>query len=100
MEQGPKHAIPLYDNGALRRMEAASALASGDDFALMQRAGQAAWRQLLQRWPRAQRIVVACGAGNNGGDGYVLAALALQSGRTVEVVRAAAAASPLATRAC
>ena len=100
MEQGPKHANPLYGNGAFRRIEAASIVASGDDFALMQRAGQAAWRQLLQRWPRAQRIVVACGGGNNGGDGYVLADLALQSGRTVEIVRVQAPASALAMRAC
>ena len=69
MEQLPSHAIPLYGNDALRRIEAASAAASGNAFELMRRAGQAAWRQVLQRWPRAQHIVVACGPGNNGGDG-------------------------------
>ena len=100
MEQTPSRAIPLYDNAALRRIEAASAAASGDPFALMQRAGQAAWRHLLQRWPQAQRIVVACGTGNNGGDGYVAAVHALQGGRKVEVVRTAEPTSPLAIRAC
>ena len=100
MEQIPSHAIPLFDNDALRRIEAASAAASGDAFALMQRAGQAAWRQVLQRWPQARRIVVACGAGNNGGDGYVVALHALQAGREVEVVRVAAPTSELAMRAC
>ena len=100
MELAPTHAIPLYDNAALRRVEVASTAASGDDFALMRRAGQAAWRHLLQRWPQAQRIVVACGSGNNGGDGYVLALHALQAGRKVEVVRIAAPSSELAMRAC
>jgi ADP-dependent NAD(P)H-hydrate dehydratase / NAD(P)H-hydrate epimerase len=100
MEQAPTHAIPLYDNAALRRVEAESTAASGDSFALMQRAGQAAWRLLLHRWPQAQRIVVACGTGNNGGDGYVLALHALQAGRAVEVVRTAAPGSELAMRAC
>lgn len=100
MEHIPTCAIPLCDNDALRRIEAASASASGDSYALMQRAGQAAWRHLLQRWPQASRIVVACGAGNNGGDGYVLATHALQAGRSVEVVRTSVPTSPLAVRAC
>ena len=78
----------LYDGAALRRVEAQAAAAlGGDDFELMRRAGQAAWRALLSRWPQARRIVVACGPGNNGGDGYVLARLAWQSGRDVTVVR-------------
>jgi len=100
MEQSPSHAIPLFGNEALRRIEAASTADGGDAFALMQRAGRAAWRHLLQRWPWAQRIVVACGTGNNGGDGYVIAHHALQAGRSVEVVRAAAPTSALAVRAC
>lgn len=58
-----------------------------DEDDLMARAGLAAWRLLLQRWPQAQKIGVACGPGNNGGDGYVLAALALGSGRQVSVLR-------------
>ena len=99
MEQAPACAVALHDTAALRRVEATWA-ASGDPFALMQRAGKAGWRQLLEHWPQAQRIVVACGAGNNGGDGYVLATHALQSGRNVEVVRTAVPASELAQRAC
>lgn len=58
-----------------------------DEDDLMARAGLAAWRLLLERWPQAQRIGVACGPGNNGGDGYVLAELARASGRHVFVVR-------------
>jgi hydroxyethylthiazole kinase-like uncharacterized protein yjeF len=79
--------LPLYDSTALRQLEAQAAAAlEGDDYALMRRAGQAAWRELLRHWPQAQRIVVACGPGNNGGDGYVLATHAQQAGREVVVV--------------
>lgn len=97
-----RHAqLPLFDAEALRMLEARGiALCDGDGFALMARAGQAGWRCVLKHWPRAQRLVVACGPGNNGGDGYVLAKHALDSGRDVRVLRVAPPATPLAQRAC
>lgn len=82
--------LALYDADGVRRIEAqAIAALHGDDFALMRRAGEAAWRYLLQHWPQAQRILVVCGPGNNGGDGYVLARHALEAGREVRVVHGA-----------
>ncbi len=95
--------LPLFDSSASRTLDArATARLGGDGYVLMLRAGQAAWRALLQRWPRAQRIVVVCGPGNNGGDGYVLARLAHQSGRQVSVLHSAehVPRTPLAQRAC
>ena len=47
---------------------------------LMERAGSRALQLLREVWPRARDICVVCGVGNNGGDGYVLARLALQGG--------------------
>ncbi|MFM8340836.1 MAG: NAD(P)H-hydrate dehydratase [Methylomonas sp.] len=52
---------------------------------LMQVAGLAAFEVLQQCWPQQKQISVFCGAGNNAGDGYVLARLALQAGYLVEV---------------
>lgn len=52
---------------------------------LMRSAGLAAFNALQQRWPDVHRLHVFCGAGNNAGDGYVLAKLALQSGFHVAV---------------
>ncbi len=54
-------------------------------YTLMQRAGEAAFDQLLGAWPAARRLLVACGAGNNGGDGYVVARLAREAGLEVTV---------------
>ena len=52
---------------------------------LMQRAGEAAWRIAAQQWPAARQVRVLCGAGNNAGDGYVLAGEARRDGREVTV---------------
>lgn len=53
---------------------------------LMRRAGQAAWRLLHTHWPAARRLAVLCGAGNNGGDGYILATEAIRSGCEVRLL--------------
>ncbi|HEV2321881.1 MAG TPA: NAD(P)H-hydrate dehydratase [Gammaproteobacteria bacterium] len=53
---------------------------------LMQRAGLGAWRILANQWPGAERVLVLCGAGNNAGDGYVLAAEARVQGRRVTLL--------------
>ncbi len=47
---------------------------------LMERASAAAFEALRSRWPEARRIVVIAGAGNNAGDGFILARLARQAG--------------------
>lgn len=52
---------------------------------LMERAGCAAFNVLKSCWSDARRIVVLCGTGNNGGDGYVLARLAHLAGYDVVV---------------
>jgi len=70
-------------------------------YELMQRAASAAFRYLCARWPQARRVVVLCGSGNNGGDGYVLARLAREAGFSVLVIAAEAPReSGDAARAC
>jgi len=63
----------------------ASAEAGLSGRALMERAGAAAYRLLRLRWPRARRLIVYCGTGNNGGDGLVVARLARAGGLDVKV---------------
>jgi ADP-dependent NAD(P)H-hydrate dehydratase / NAD(P)H-hydrate epimerase len=89
MPIAPLHDLPkLYRSGAIRAAEQVAMTRFGlDEDDLMARAGLAAWRLLLDRWPQAQRIGIVCGPGNNGGDGYVLAELARSSGRHVFVLR-------------
>ncbi len=94
---------PLYSTQAARALDQRATRAlGGDAYVLMQRAGQVAWQHVLQYWPEAQHIVVVCGPGSNGGDGYVLARHAHRAGRSVEVVhvRSHVPGNPIAQRAC
>ncbi len=66
----------------------ATAIASGiPAIALMKRAGRAAFLLLQARFGAAGLISIYCGGGNNGGDGYVLAALAAQRRLPVQVIQ-------------
>ncbi len=60
-----------------------------DLFTLMQRAGQAVFNHLATHFNPSQKILIVCGKGNNGGDGFVVAKLAVEQGYQVEVLCAA-----------
>lgn len=53
---------------------------------LMQTAGKVAFETLRSYWPQANKIVIACGAGNNAGDGYVVGKLAVEAGLDCRVI--------------
>ena len=54
-------------------------------FELMSRAGDGAFAELLENFGRPNCIHVFCGAGNNGGDGYIIASLAAHEKISVRV---------------
>src|SRR6478736_2023983 len=70
---GRMHRVPpgaeLFDVAGVRRLEQRAAAAL-PPHALMQRAGLAVARLALALAPHARTIWVACGPGNNGGDGF------------------------------
>ncbi|MEB5964328.1 NAD(P)H-hydrate dehydratase [Comamonas testosteroni] len=69
----PGQGWPLFSTAATRRIE--QACASGlPPHRLMERAGLAIARLAMAIAPHAQRIWIACGPGNNGGDGFEAAA--------------------------
>lgn len=75
---------PLYSVAATRLMELQAA-AQLPTHTLMQRAGLSVARLTLALAPHAQRIWVACGPGNNGGDGFEAALQLHQRGKAVLV---------------
>jgi NAD(P)H-hydrate epimerase len=81
----------------------AAAIAAGiDGYALMHRAGTAAAHAILAHVAdvRTAGAVVYCGGGNNGGDGWVVAAELARNGCPVQVVEALPATTDDARRAC
>src|SRR6478735_12724287 len=75
---------PLFDVAGVRRLEQRAA-ATLPPHALMQRAGLSVARLSLALAPHARRVWIACGPGNNGGDGLE-AAVHLQAWGKAPVV--------------
>lgn len=80
--------LPLYRASQVRALDRIAIEEMGiPGVCLMERAGSAAFAVLQSCWPKARRIVVLCGTGNNGGDGYVVARLAYLAGYDVTVLQ-------------
>jgi ADP-dependent NAD(P)H-hydrate dehydratase / NAD(P)H-hydrate epimerase len=76
----------LYTTAQIRHIEQLAIHEMGiPSFELMVRAGQAVFAHLQQQWPKAKNLAILCGAGNNAGDGYVVAKRALETGLVVTV---------------
>ncbi len=80
----PTRAWPLHGVAGTRRIEA-DATDALPPHTLMRRAGEALARLTLAIAPHAQRVWVAAGPGNNGGDGLEAAALLQAAGKQVHV---------------
>jgi ADP-dependent NAD(P)H-hydrate dehydratase / NAD(P)H-hydrate epimerase len=87
MPQSPDNLpLALYSAAQVRELDARLIAAGTPGFELMSRAAHAIWRALRRRWPDVGEITVLAGRGNNAGDGYLLAALALRGGWRVRVL--------------
>jgi NAD(P)H-hydrate epimerase len=77
---------PAYSCQQIKKFEELIYSQGKDPYKLMQLAGTAAFQLLKKHWPDAKSILVLCGTGNNGGDGFVVARLAAEAGLEVRVV--------------
>jgi NAD(P)H-hydrate epimerase len=79
--------IEIYSVATVREIDRTAIEDEGiPGYTLMTRAGAAAVRAAREQFPDATRWQVVCGAGNNAGDGYVVARLAAQEGIVVSVL--------------
>ncbi|HET7611203.1 MAG TPA: NAD(P)H-hydrate dehydratase [Rhodanobacteraceae bacterium] len=81
----PDPQTALFTTAQVRALDRAAIDGGIDGIELMGRAARAALDVLRRRWPQARSLAVACGPGNNGGDGFLLAALAREAGLQVGV---------------
>lgn len=80
------HAERLYTAEQSRRLDQSAIVAHGiAGIELMERAGGSVLAAISARFPAPGRMLIMCGGGNNGGDGYIVARLARQHGWTVAV---------------
>lgn len=73
--------IKLYRATQVRELDRIAIQERGiPGFELMSRAGAEVFQRITQQWPNVRSVAVFCGSGNNAGDGYIIAGLALASG--------------------
>jgi NAD(P)H-hydrate epimerase len=87
--KSPPDALPLavYSSDQVRALDKMAIETFGiPGIELMARAAEAAFAALLERWPKTRALLVFCGAGNNAGDGYLVARLAHSRGIDARVV--------------
>lgn len=74
------HEMKRYDKNTIEKHGMPSMV-------LMERAALSVFHVLTEKKIPLSRVLVVCGCGNNGGDGYAVARLLALSGSTVDVVR-------------
>lgn len=76
--------LPVYTIAQVRELDRLAIQKQGiSGYELMERAATALFVSITQHYPLTRSLCIVCGAGNNAGDGYVLARLAQQAGWTV-----------------
>ena len=78
--------ITLYRTAQVRELDRIAIQEVGiSGFELMSRAGYEVFQWFRNKCPNSESVAVFCGAGNNAGDGYIIARLALEAGLKVSV---------------
>jgi hydroxyethylthiazole kinase-like uncharacterized protein yjeF len=84
---GYKSSMLLFTPDKVYQLDKAAVEQDGfAEIELMQRAGCRVWQAIAERWPQVSGITVFAGAGNNGGDAFVVALSAHREGVDVQLL--------------
>lgn len=89
---------PILTAAEMRAAEQRAVDAGTSEATLMERAGRAA-AEAIRRYTGGAPVLILCGPGNNGGDGYVIARRLAENGVTVRVAATGEAKAGAATEA-
>ena len=82
----PNLPTKLYRTKQVRELDRLTIQTAGiSGFELMSRAGEVVFQWICRQYPQVRSLAVFCGAGNNAGDGYIVASLAKYAGFLVNV---------------
>ncbi|HFE37005.1 MAG TPA: NAD(P)H-hydrate dehydratase [Gammaproteobacteria bacterium] len=82
------HLLPLYTAAQTRELDRIAIEDEGiSGCELMQRAASRTFQHILDIKPNCKKIIVICGMGNNGGDGYLVAKMAHAQGIQVDLLQ-------------
>ena len=77
--------LELLTAEEMGRAEQIAAAAGLPTLTMMENAGRCVAEEVVRRYPRGSRVVVLCGPGNNGGDGFVCARFLRERGYHVRL---------------
>ena len=78
--------VALFNTQQIKMIEQNYAISTGaGTYPLMEKAGATAFHYLQLTWPDARKIIVVTGKGNNAGDGFIIAKLAIERRIKVDI---------------
>ena len=77
--------LELLTAEEMSRAEQLAAASGMSTLTMMENAGRSVAEEVVRRYPRGSRVVVLCGPGNNGGDGFVCARFLRERGYHVRL---------------
>jgi hydroxyethylthiazole kinase-like uncharacterized protein yjeF len=85
-ETAHDHQVALFSAAQAQQIDVLAIAEAAGGYDLMKQAGEAVFQTVLTQWPSIRQLLILCGKGNNGGDGFVVATLAAQHGIAVQLV--------------
>lgn len=80
------HSVALFSAAQAQQIDTLAIAEAADGYSLMKQAGEAVFQTVRDQWPNVRQLLILCGKGNNGGDGFVVAKLAAQHEIAVQLV--------------